>query len=63
MQQGLCPDDMNGGSLDQVEFRGGMKNTYTNTFDIDFRRSILPNDKYDAPIPFSGNTQVCYGQH
>ena len=54
---------MNGGSLDQVEFRGGMKNTYTNTFDIDFRRSILPNDKYDAPIPFSGNTQVCYGQH
>ena len=59
LQEGLCPDiDQSGNSQDQVEFRGGMKNTYTNTFDVDFRRSIIPNDNYDAPIPLSGATQV-----
>ena len=59
LQEGLCPDiDQSRNSQDQVEFRGGMKNTYTNTFDVDFRRSIIPNDNYDAPIPLSGSTQV-----
>ena len=58
-QEGLCPDiEQSGNSQDQVEFRGGIKNTYTNTFDVDFRRSIFPNDNYDAPIPLSGATQV-----
>ena len=59
----MCPDsDLSPEGDDHVEYRGGMKNTYGNTYDIDFRRSILPKDKYDAPIPFSGDTQVGEGR-
>ena len=50
--------DQSGRSKDSVEFKGGMKNPYTNTIDVDFRRSIFPEDDYDSPIPFSGNAQV-----
>ena len=52
---GLCPDT-DRESFDQVTFMGGMKNHGLSV--IDFRRSILPQDRHDAPIPFEGPTQV-----
>ena len=45
-------------SGDQVEYRGGTQNIKFSV--VDFRRSILPKDKHDAPIPFASPTQVAY---
>ena len=51
----LCADDEHE-SKDQVTFMGGFKNHGLSI--IDFKRSILPLDRHDAPIPFDAPTQV-----
>ena len=51
----LCADDQHE-SKDQVTFMGGFKNHGLSI--IDFKRSILPLDRHDAPIPFDAPTQV-----
>ena len=51
----LCADNQHE-SKDQVTFMGGFKNHGLST--IDFKRSILPLDRHDAPIPFDAPTQV-----
>ena len=53
----MCRDtDGSKESGDQVEYRGGTQNLKYSV--VDFRRSIFPLDKHDAPIPFAGSTQV-----
>ena len=52
---GLCADSKHE-SQDQVTFMGGSKSHGLSV--IDFKRSILPLDRHDAPIPFDQPTQV-----
>ena len=40
----------------QVTYMGSMKNHGLSV--IDFRRSMIPSDEHDAPIPLEGPTQV-----
>lgn len=55
---GLCADS-DKDSFDHVTFMGATRHHGLST--IDFRRSIVPMDKHDAPIPIEGPVQVCGG--
>ena len=46
---------------DHVTFMGSHKNVGLTI--IDFKRSIMPHDSADAPIPMEGPCQVCDLSH
>eukprot|EP00095_Tigriopus_kingsejongensis_P006476 maker-scaffold598_size127767-snap-gene-0.16 protein:Tk06476 transcript:maker-scaffold598_size127767-snap-gene-0.16-mRNA-1 annotation:"conserved hypothetical protein" len=52
---GLCADTAHQ-SQDNIRYMGSIKNHGLSI--IDFRRSIIPGDMYDAPISLDGPTQV-----
>lgn len=52
---GLCADT-NHQAQDNIRYMGSVKNHGLSI--IDFRRSIIPGDMYDAPISLDGPTQV-----
>ena len=52
---GLCADTQHR-SKDHVKFMGSTKNLGLAI--IDFKRSVIPLDQMDAPIPLSGPSQV-----
>ena len=56
---GLCPDTRFGGARDDVEYMGSVKNHGLSV--IDFKKSIMPTDMYDAPVAMDGPTQVLVG--
>ena len=53
---GLCSDE-NHNFKDHVTFMGSAKNLGLAM--VDFKRSIMPLDDADSPIPLAGPSQVC----
>ena len=54
---GLCSDE-NHNFKDHVTFMGSAKNLGLAM--VDFKRSIMPLDDADSPIPLAGPSQVCH---
>jgi hypothetical protein len=56
-RSGLCADEERRQGRDNVDYMGSLKNLGLSV--IDFRRSFVPADQFDAPISLDGPTQVC----
>ena len=53
---GICRDVGHGQARDYIEYMGRLKNHGLSI--IDFKKSIIPVDLYDAPISMDGPTQI-----